>query len=310
MNRRKLNTKGDREELMTIDEMEYNKTPLEIEKIRKYTSEDDYMKLVVEMFKEMITIIRYNSNALRLDENNYPRRWTRDEAILGGMMVRLTKILMGIIDLTCQRKWEIAYILVRPAIETCVNLKFLLKHKSEELFQEYIKYSLKVEKEYLELVESNVKERETELPIEMRIKKSILQSFSDSGYTPDDIEPKKIKRLWGINIYERFKAIGWENYYLISFLLPSHAVHGNWEDILRNHLEKIPTGYKADSSWTNPRPQPLLALIIIALEVNKDYIIDLLPESNDRKTVLYRIDDLDGRSRNLLNLHEQFLQRR
>ena len=104
--------------------------------------------------------------------------------------------------------------------------------------------------------------------------------------------------------------MGWENYYLISFALPSHAVHGNWEDILRNHIEETPTGFKPDRSWTNPRPQHLLVLNIMALEVNNDYIIDLLPESDDRTIVLNRIADLDDRSRNLLNLYEQFIQRK
>ena len=153
---------------------------------------------------------------MRLDKNQNLRRWTRDEAVLGGMMVILTKILMGITDLTCQRKWEIAYIFVRPVIETCVNLKLLLKNNSEELFQEYFRYSLKVEKELLDLIESNVKDRESELPIESRMKKSILRSFSDSGYSPDDIDPKKIRDCGGKVFMIDLKR--WDGKIIILFL--------------------------------------------------------------------------------------------
>ena len=130
-----METKSESEDWITIDKFEYNKTPFDVEDIEKYKTEDEYMDLTVELFKEMTTITDYNSTALRLDEKNNPRRWTRDEAILGGMLVRLTKLLVGFTDLTCERKGEIANILVRPIIENCVNLKLLLKNKSEELFQ-------------------------------------------------------------------------------------------------------------------------------------------------------------------------------
>lgn len=302
--------KSDNKDLITIDQMEYNKTPFDVEEIGKYTSENDFMKLVVEMFKEMITINYWDSNALRLDENNNPRRWTRDEAILGGMMVRLNKLLVGILEQTCQQKWELAYIFLRSAMETCVNLKYLIQNNSKELYQEFVEYSLIFEKEFLELINENILERDSELQIEKRMKKSILRSFSESGIEPDSIDHKKRGRLWNKSIYSRFKEVGWENYFLITFVLPSHAVHGNWEDLLRNHIQETSTGYLPENRFTIPRPQPLLAQIIVVLDLNKEYILDLLPESKDRSTVITRIDDLDDRSRTLMNLHEQYLQRR
>lgn len=302
-----LDTKGDNGELITLDEIEFSKIPFSKKEIEKYSSENDYMRLIVEMFKEMVTINHYNSNALRLDEKENPRYWTRDEAILGGMMVRLTKLLMGIIDLTCQHKWEIANILFRSAIETGINIRFLIKKNTKDAFQEYIKYSLKSEKKLWDRIKLNIKESGEEQPIEKRMKKSIKKSFLKSGYKPDEIDYKQ--KSWGGSIYNRFEKVGWQKIYLGGFVLPSHAVHGNWEDILRNHIKETPSGYKPDSSWTNPRPQPLIMLILLVLEVNIDYLNDLLPECDDKTELLGKIDDLQFRAMKVNSLHEQFLQK-
>jgi hypothetical protein len=163
---------------MTLDDFQFNKTEVDPEKIKSFTTEDQFMDLGVELFKEISIITSILVCTYRMGEDNRTRDWwKRDEAILGGLMVRLNKLQLAFLDQICNHKAEIAFLLHRSIVETIINLKYLMSKKDEETYTEYVKDSLKQEKRLLSLITSNIQERGLEEPIETRMKGSIAYGW-------------------------------------------------------------------------------------------------------------------------------------
>lgn len=266
------------------------------------------MSLAVELFKEVGRITSVLSCAYRLDQQNRPRKWERNEAILGGLMIRINKLQLALLDQMCQSRLEIAMILFRCLAESLINLKYLLKRGNDDLFDEYIEYSLRAEKGLLNKVSQNITDRGYDLPIESRIKYSINQAFETSSFSPEQVDETKLE-TWGEKIYKRAKSVEMEEAYFALFSLPSHAVHGNWQDLITHHLDYENGGFSPNTQWTHPRPQPLFAAALLSAEINKLYLDEIIPECPDKNQIITLLDDIILRIRVGGELHEQFLQK-
>ena len=219
------------EEFLEIKDFNLEKTKVDLQELKKFQCQEQYVSVGVELLKEAAKITTLLAFAHPLDNLNKARTWTRNEAISCGLMVRLTKLQLGIIDATEKQRMEIAHILFRCLAETVINLKYLLikGKESENIYEEYIEYSLEEEKRLLDVIDRNVQSRGEELPIEKQMRKSILQSFKDSGSVLSNAKRTKQKG-WSGTLFDRASAIGMEDAYLGIFGLPSHVVHGNWQD--------------------------------------------------------------------------------
>ncbi len=222
-------------------------------------------------------------------------------------MVRLTKLQSGFLDQVCQNRREIADIISRPLIETFVNLVYLLTQDKDELIEEYIIYSLRTEKRFLLEIEESIKQRGSELPIETRMKQSIIGVFENSSISPDDVD-EKIKRQWGGNFREKAKAVDMEEGYLSIFGLPSHAVHGNWQDLITHHLEYGEGSFTPTTAWTHSRPQTVFGVAMFSVHANLLYARKLLSQSYEVDAIQDILVDLMMRVNTANELHEQFLQ--
>ena len=293
---------------LTLNDFKLPRTKVNVEEIKKFNSEEQFISLAVELLKEVGQITVILSCAYRLDEKNDPKKWTRNEAILGGLMIRISKLQMGLLDQICQKRLEIAMILFRCLAETLINLRYLLKRNSEEIFDEYIEYSLREEKRLLNKINQNIDRRGNELPIETRMKQSINRAFQISSFSSTQVDEKKWKP-WGEKIYERAKSIGMEEAYFALFSLPSHAVHGNWQDLITYHLEHENGEFSPKTRWGYPKPQPLFVAGLLSAETNILYLDEIIPECPDKKQMSKLLDDIILRIRTADELHEQFLQK-
>ena len=284
------------------------KTKVEIEKIKKFESEENFMSLSVELFKEVATFTSILSCSYRLDNKNNPREWKRNEAILGGLMIRLTKLQVGFIDQICQKRMEIANIIFRCMGENIINLIYLLKKKADNLFNEFVEYSLREEKRLLKRINRNILDRNYEIPIETRMKHSINRAFRISNFNLEQIEEKKWKP-WGEKIYERAKKIGLDDIYFALFSLPSHAVHGNWQDLITHHLNHENGEFSPKTEWSYPRPQPILSIALLSSEVNKLYLEEIIQDCLDKEQILKMLKDVFLRIRVVDEVHEEFIQK-
>lgn len=294
--------------MLQLNDFHFEKTEVNVEDIKKYDSENSFMGLAVGLFKEIAIITTVISCSYRLDENNRPRKWTRNEAVLGGLMVRLCKLQSSFLDQICQKRMETAMILLRCLTETLININYLLAKSNDGLFNKFIEYSLREEKRLLNTINKNVAARGQELPIEKRMKKSIKWAFETSNFKPEDVDETN-RQSWEETIYKRAKSIGMEEIYFSAFSLPSHDVHGNWQNLLSNHLEYEDGEFSPNPDWKMPRPQPLFAICVLSTRTDKLYIKEAIPNCPDREKIIKILDDINLRTRITDELHEQFLQK-
>lgn len=292
-----------------LEDFKIYKVPVNSEELLITNREGPFIHLGVELLKELAQYLAILGCMYKLDDNNNPRLWTRNEAILGGMMIRIVKLMHGFLDNVCKNRMELANIFTRCLAETAVNLKYLLTFQSDELFDEFVAYSLRTEKRFFEEIESNIEERGHEIPIEIRMKKSIQKSFESSGITPELINSSE-RSVWGGSIFNRFKKLGLKDFYVGVFGLHSHFVHGNWQEILRYHLELTEGQYLPNPEWDSPSSQPLFAIGFIVGVTALQYLSEFAPDCEDKAFINTALEDCIDRTLKADELHEQYLQRK
>jgi len=295
------------EEFLEIKDFNLEKTKVDLQELKKFQCQEQHVSLGVELLKEAGRITTLLAFAHPLDNLNKARKWTRNEAVSSGLMVRLTKLQLGIIDATEKQRMEIAHILFRCLAETVINLKYLLikGKESENIYEEYIEYSLEEEQRLLDVIDSNVQSRGDELPIEKQMRKSILQSFKDSGLALSNAKRTKQKG-WSGTLFDRASAIGMKDAYLGIFGLPSHVVHGNWQDLLMYHIDRDGEGFSPRGGWAAPQPEIVLIAALLSCNACEEYLDMLLPQSDDRDLVSGMVKDLLVRVHVVIEMAQQF----
>lgn len=295
------------EEYLETKDFNLEKTIVDLRDLKNFHSQEQYVSLGAELLKEACRITTLLAFAHPLDNLNKARKWTRNEAVSSGLMVRLTKLQLGIIDATERQRMEIAHILFRCLAETVINLKYLLikGKESENIYEQYIEYSLEEEQRLLDVIDSNIQSRGEELPIEKQMRKSILQSFKDSGLAPSNTKRTKQKG-WSGNLFDRASAIDMKDAYLGVFGLPSHVVHGNWQDLLMYHIDRDGEGFSPRGGWAAPQPEIVLIAALLSCYACEEYLDTLLPQSDGRDLVSGMVKDLLVRVHVVIEMAQQF----
>lgn len=274
------------------------------EEIAGYTREDQFNELSANLMIECGSWTCVAANLYPADT----RCWNRNQAILGGLLVRSYKLTSAILDQTRQGKRETTFLFGRLAFECLVNIQYLLRQNSAELFDAFVINSLRHEKRLRETITENIERRGgAELPIERRMLNSIDRAFSVSGVSIEQVTNAAAKPWKAVDLYRKAEAVGLGQAYLGLFGGPSHAVHGGWQDLLDYHLDVVDGGFTADLAWHRPRPQLLLTIGRLGVETLKAYI----PHFTEApaKEVLAKLDDLLARIEHIDNAHEDFLIR-
>lgn len=236
--------------------------------------------------------------------------WDVRQAVLGGHLVRMFKLMRFVLEESIEKRAEMLAILVRLLAECVINLRYLIRNDSPDLIDSFVAYSLQHERDLANRIRENIRENGgEELPIERRMLKSIEKTFLNSGI-PESELPKKRVHNWGDNnLYEKAKDVLVGEAYLAIFGGPSRNVHGGWHDLLQHHLECVaPEQFKANLEFTRPRPQPIYALTELIAETLSG-CTELL--GHPEVTPLFaRLSDLHRRNRMASNLHEEYFVRR
>jgi hypothetical protein len=174
----------------------------------------------------------------------------------------------------------------------------------ENVLRNYIKYSLRTEKELWNTIKDNVEDRNDEkLHIEERMQESIERSFNSSDF---DLENVNRSSKWK-SIAKRAEYVAGDQFYKIFYGLGSHSIHGNWQDILMNNLTRENDGFKINLEWNRPRPQIMDGAIGMNLLLTKSFVEkENLKES---KYYLEKTELLMNYQSDLLNEHEKYLKK-
>jgi hypothetical protein len=287
----------------------FNSEPPSVERVevdpnavRAFEHEDDFTGLAVDLLVEVGSYVCLAASILPPP----PQRWNRHEAVLVGHLVRLYKLISGLLDQTCQHRRETTFIFARLAFECIVNTIFLIKHDRPEIVASYIEYSLRHEKRLRDRLRANIAARDGEvLPIEQRMLRSIKAAVENSGVDLDQMNPPQ--NWGGKNLYEKAKEVGLEVAYLGAFGGASHSVHGNWQDLLEYHLDFEDDGYLPELRWHRPRPQLLTTVSTLAIRTVEMFFSEIAgPAADD---IAMGLLDLRERVLLLVHLHEEFLGR-
>ena len=295
-------------DVLKFEDFDIPKANVNVHEIRNYISDDQFLNLGIEIFKEIGITTSILSHGVKQDQNLHPRKWNRNEGILGGLMVRLSKIQKAMLEHTCKKEMEIVSILLRTVLETLINLKYLIGKNSPKLFDEYVEHSLREGKRLLLKVNQFIEERGHEIPLDKRVKKGIEWSFKFSGMTPNQVNEKD-KQTWGESIFKKAKAVGWGDYYTMLMGIPSHSVHGNWQDLLHFHITMENGEFFPQGKFTLPRPTFLLTVCGLFADINKIYLNYLIPPCLDRDKFSKIIEDSFKRTMLVIQLYEEFLVR-
>lgn len=275
------------------------------EVIAGFTREHQFTDLALDLLAETGTYACYAASMT--DETG---TWSRDEAAVGGNMVRLYKLVHAILDQASQERAEIMMMVLRITFETIVNLRFMIQEFSSEMVNSYITYSMKHERKLLETIERNVAASGgRQRHIEGRMKRSLERTAIAAEVTYDQVDMKQ-KNWGGKNTYEKAKALDWNEVYLGAFSGPSHNVHGSWQELYANHLEWDGAGrFTPNLEFGRPRPQPISAICWLITEALYDYYAFKMGEDNI-EPLWAPVSDLQGRILALDEAHEVYLQRR
>ena len=130
---------------------------------------------------------------------------------------------------------------------------------------------------------------------------------AEDGFDKSDFELEEVNRSskWK-SIAKRANLVAGEMFYNVFYGLSSHSVHGNWQDILLNNLEKDGDGFKVNLKWNETRPQIMDTVIFFNLVLVKTFIEKEYPNKNAK--YLKKISELFSYHNILRNEHEKILK--
>jgi hypothetical protein len=99
-----------------------------------------------------------------------------------------------------------------------------------------------------------------------------------------------------------------ELFYDFLFGIQSHAIHGNWQDLLFNHLIERNEGFNSNIDWSEPKSQMLEGVISFNLKIIEMFVNR---ELNDiSKEINSLLDEMKNYSKLLYIKHEDFLNKK
>jgi hypothetical protein len=246
-----------------------NRVNVDPAEVANYRSESQYVALSSRLLKEVASYVCLAACTMGTNPG-----WSRDQAAVGGNMVRLFKLIAALLDQTAQRRRETSHILVRLAFEAVVNVRYMTAHFSPALIESYIRHSLRHERRLWDTINDNIAKRGGEVqPIEQRMLKSLDRTERVAGISLGSVDPKDNRYWGGKSLREKAKIVGLDSAYLMVFGPMSHNVHGAWHDLYQFHLKTDGAGgFIPNLDWGRPLPQVLFAIGVIAVEAVHDFV--------------------------------------
>ena len=273
--------------------------------INNLDNEDKIVEASVELLKQTIHLLWIITGLRYCNDEGKSNTINKDEAVIGGNLVRQIKLTTSFLENICNGKSEIAFIINRCIAETFINLKYLLTEGEERVKRNYIKHSLITEKDLWNTIKENVSKRNGDiLPIEERMKKSIEKSFDSSDFDLDEVNNSS---KWK-SISSRAEKVASMEFYDIFYGIASHSVHGNWQDILLNHLKRKDDMFLLNLTYVRPRPQILDGPIILNLNVTEIFVKTELSNNKFKDILIEKCDLLSKHHEKLITRHESIMK--
>ena len=253
-----------------------------------------YGHLIFELYKEATSLVCISAGVGFRDNDGRPE-FKLDQAICVGLLVRISKYMTSVVKLSSGIEHaDVVQALNRCIIESSVNLQYLLIKRSDpRIFARFQTSSLKGERILFDIINENIERRsKRQLKIEYGMLQSILETCELSGVSIEDIDLKSSS--WGGNFRQKLKVLGLDDGYVFFQMMPSHAIHGDWVDLVKNHLVPSGDGFVPNFDWNRTDGVLLNPVAIFVVDTAREYLSSFF-NNEDTKPVHERLDDLQER---------------
>ena len=237
-----------------------------------FDTNTEFMKFAVEIMNRCLYLLKTGA-ASAPDAETASKGYAKNEAIIVGHMVRLTKLYEGVLMHICSHHQELAHIFFRLIFETAIRMEYLITSKSQKKsFRSFILASYRPEKEMLQDLENNAKQRQL-IPIEKRMRRSIISWLRSDGITEKELFNNTIWNVDGKNFRDIMNVFDLDSMYSYGFGIASRHVHGDWLDIAYYHLKQDGDRYYTpDLFFTEPDPRAACPITGICLDSLLKYL--------------------------------------
>ena len=179
-----------------------------------YDTNTEFMKFAVEIMNRCLYLLKTGAASVP-DAETASKGYPKNEAIIVGHMVRITKLYEGFLMHICSHQQELAHIFIRLIFETAIRMEYLITSKSQkESLQSFILSSYRPEKEMLQDLENKAKQRQL-IPIEKRMRSSIISWLRRDEINQEELFNNTIWNFDGKNFREIMKVFDLEFYVLL-----------------------------------------------------------------------------------------------
>lgn len=198
------------------------------------------------------------------------RGFTRRHAPLVGLAVRLVKLYEGYLSQLVEHRRELAIVFQRPFYESHVKLQYLMR-TARGSARSFLETSFRPEKEILAHL-NNIKKTRALIPIEVRIRNSIVRNIRRIGMSQKDLLSRKQWDVDGKKMRDMLTFLKKDLQYSFVFGVSSHATHGSWYDLWLHHLHEDEAGYHPDVTYGSPDPKYLGPVSVMLCETMTAYL--------------------------------------
>jgi hypothetical protein len=271
------------------------------EALQSAKSEDVFGEAAFELFKEAGILTTLAASLIPSEPMN------RDDAILCGLLVKACKLGKAIVAMSAHLGSDRQLALFRELIEGLAALRYLLDDPGDgSRFEAYVLNSSIAERELLKVIERNVANRGTELPIEASMTRSLQNTTASAGIDDASTVPGK-KRIGWPSAETLVNGLGGDVY--LAYRGGSSVLHSQWADLIRNHLVPTEDGH-FEPNFDEPaaRPQPLYAGATLLVMTIDHYLTMMRPDALE----LFRthLSSLDERLQRVAQMHGAWLDAR
>jgi hypothetical protein len=228
--------------------------------LRETTSRDPFDQLMAEMLaragmmsEQVIAGVQRATASEGLD---------LDKAVLGGLLVRIAKLMRGIFDSTQADESEAHLVLSRAAAETAITLMWLVKHGDEDSLRRFRADSFAYWRKQLEHMQSSAaQEDDTARSVRGRVECHVNHEMGTAGIAWDDV-PRR-SNSWGPDVRQRCEQLELDWIYRAFFASHSSYVHPSWHELRTFHLAGEGRVVHLDSTFGGM--QPLAAYVLARL---------------------------------------------
>ena len=202
-----------------------------------FDTNTELMKFAVEIMNRCLYLLKTGASSAP-DAETANKGYTKNKAIIVGHMVRITKLYEGVLIHICSQHQELAHIFFRLIIETAIRMEYLMTSKSpNKTFKSFILSSYRPEKEMLQDLKNSAKQRQL-IPIEDLMRSSIISMLREDGINEKELLDNTIWNVDGKDFRDIMNTFEMDSIDSYGFNIASHQVHGDWLDIVCNHLKQ------------------------------------------------------------------------